>query len=102
MKKLLRLVLGLAILAVAVYLAILAYRKYAGPKDRVVFRTDTVRKGDLVRSITATGTVEPEEPLRLSCWAALPEERVAELLRLVPELPETLLPEELLPLERVV
>lgn len=61
MKKFIRLVLGLAVLAVIVYLGVLAYRKYAGPKDRVVFRTDTVRKGDLVRSITATGTVEPEE-----------------------------------------
>ena len=61
MKKLIRLILGLAILAAIVYLAVLAYRKYAGPKDRVVFRTDTIRKTDLVRSITATGTVEPEE-----------------------------------------
>jgi len=61
MKKLIRLVLGLVVLAAIVYLAILAYRKYAGPKDRVIFRTDTIRKGDLVRSITATGTVEPEE-----------------------------------------
>ena len=61
MKKLMRLVLGFAVLAVFVYLAILAYRKYSGPKDRVVFRTDSIRKSDLVRSITATGTVEPEE-----------------------------------------
>ncbi|MBR4665335.1 MAG: RND transporter, partial [Lentisphaeria bacterium] len=61
MKKFIRLILGLAILAVLVYLAVLAYRKYAGPKDRVMFRTDTIRKTDLVRSITATGTVEPEE-----------------------------------------
>ena len=61
MKKIIRLILGLAILAVLVYLAVLAYRKYAGPKDRVMFRTDTIRKTDLVRSITATGTVEPEE-----------------------------------------
>lgn len=61
MKKLIRLILGLAILALLVYLGVLAYRKYAGPKDRVVFRTDTIRKADLVRSITATGTVEPEE-----------------------------------------
>ena len=61
MKKFIWLILGLAILAVLVYLAVLAYRKYAGPKDRVMFRTDTIRKTDLVRSITATGTVEPEE-----------------------------------------
>ena len=61
MKKFIRLILGLAILAVLACLAVLAYRKYAGPKDRVVFRTDTIRKTDLVRSITATGTVEPEE-----------------------------------------
>ena len=61
MKKLIRLVLGLAILAVLVYLAVVAYRKYSGPKDVVMFRTDSVRKNDLVRSITATGTVEPEE-----------------------------------------
>ena len=61
MKKGMRLLLGLTVLAVLVYLAVTAYRKYAGPKDRVVFRTDTIRKTDLVRSITATGTVEPEE-----------------------------------------
>ena len=61
MKKLIRLVLGLLVLAVLVYLAVLGYRKYSGPKDRIVFRTDTIRSGDLVRSITATGTVEPEE-----------------------------------------
>ena len=61
MKKLFRLLLGLGVLAILVYAAVLAYRKYAGPKDRVVFRTETLRKSDLVRSITATGTVEPEE-----------------------------------------
>ena len=31
MKKFIRLILGLAILAALVYLAVLAYRKYAGP-----------------------------------------------------------------------
>ena len=61
MKKLVRLILGLLILAILFFLGTLAYRKYAGPKDRVVFRTDAIRKTDLVRSITATGTVEPEE-----------------------------------------
>ncbi|MBO4647296.1 MAG: efflux RND transporter periplasmic adaptor subunit [Lentisphaeria bacterium] len=61
MKKVLRLLLGLIILAAVVALAVYAYRKYSGPKDRVVFRTDTIRKSDLMRSITATGTVEPEE-----------------------------------------
>ncbi len=61
MKKIMRLLLGLIVLAAAVALAVYAYRKYSGPKDRVVFRTDTVRKSDLMRSITATGTVEPEE-----------------------------------------
>ena len=61
MKRVMRWVLGFAVLAVFIYLAVLAYRKYSGPKDRVVFRTDSIRKSDLVRSITATGTVEPEE-----------------------------------------
>ena len=61
MKKVMRILLGLIVLAALVALAVYAYRKYSGPKDRVVFRTDTVRKSDLMRSITATGTVEPEE-----------------------------------------
>lgn len=61
MKKVLRALIGLVILALVIYLAVLAYRKYAGPGDTMVFRTETVGKTDLVRSITATGTVEPEE-----------------------------------------
>ncbi len=61
MKKLLRYVLFFVILAGFVYLGYFAYRKYAGPKDRTVFRTEKIEKTDLIRSITATGTVEPEE-----------------------------------------
>lgn len=61
MKKLWHSLIGLAVLALVIYLAVLAYRKYAGPGETVVFRTETIGKTDLVRSITATGTVEPEE-----------------------------------------
>lgn len=61
MKKLLRYLLFFVILAGFVYLGYFAYQKYAGPKDRTVFRTSKIEKMDLMRSITATGTVEPEE-----------------------------------------
>ncbi len=61
MKKLLRYLLFFVLLAGFVYLGYFAYRKYAGQKERTVFRTAKIEKTDLIRSITATGTVEPEE-----------------------------------------
>lgn len=61
MKKVLRFLITIVILAVVIWLVVLAYRKYAGPKDRTVFRTEKLTKTDLTRTITATGTVEPED-----------------------------------------
>lgn len=61
MKKLIRFILFFAVLVALGYGGYLAYQKYAGPKERTVFRTEKIEKTNLIRSITATGTVEPEE-----------------------------------------
>ena len=61
MKKVLRLLLPVLILAVIAILAVWGYKKYAGPGEQLVFRTEKIARGDLMRTITATGTVEPEE-----------------------------------------
>lgn len=61
MKKILRLLLLILILAVIAILAVWGYKKYAGPGEQLVFRTEKIVRGDLMRTITATGTVEPEE-----------------------------------------
>ena len=52
--------------AVAVILAVAAgawygYRRFAGNKNQVQFRTESIEKGDLMSVISSSGTVEPEE-----------------------------------------
>ena len=61
MKKFIRLIITLVVLIVLCWLGWFAWKKYSGPEERVVFRTEPVIRTELVRSITATGTVEPEE-----------------------------------------
>ena len=61
MKKVMRWLVLILILAVIGVLAEWGYKKYAGPGDQLVFRTEKITRGNLMRTITATGTVEPEE-----------------------------------------
>lgn len=49
------------ILAIAVFLVAIIWGMTAKDGNSVKYRTSTVKKGDLVSSISATGTVEPEE-----------------------------------------
>lgn len=61
MKKLLRYCVTAVILAVLVAGGIWGYRRWFGQKVQTVFKTETVAKSDLASTISATGTVEPEE-----------------------------------------
>ena len=61
MKKILRIVIVIAVLALAAWGA---YRFYSGAKTEkpaVSFRTETVKRTNLQSYISASGTVEPEE-----------------------------------------
>ncbi|MBS1371647.1 MAG: HlyD family efflux transporter periplasmic adaptor subunit [Lentisphaeria bacterium] len=61
MKKLLRWFLTLVILAVLVVGGTWGYRRWFGQKTQTVFKTEAVERADLASTISATGTVEPEE-----------------------------------------
>lgn len=61
MKKIVKYLILVLILSVIGMLAVWGYKKYAPPGEVLVFRTEKITKGDLMRTITATGTVEPEE-----------------------------------------
>lgn len=61
MKKLLRWFLTLVILAVLVAGGTWGYRRWFGQKTQTVFKTEAVERADLASTISATGTVEPEE-----------------------------------------
>lgn len=60
-KKLLRLFVVLAILAALVYGGYWGYQRWFGQKTRTVFKTAALERTDLASTISATGTVEPEE-----------------------------------------
>ena len=61
MKNLLKSFLVILVLALILGAAYLGYRKYAGNDEKTVFVTEKAAKSDIMRSISATGTVEPEE-----------------------------------------
>ena len=61
MKSALKLIILLVIVAALVVLAVWGYRSYSDTGEKTVFRTDRLGKAELMRTISATGTVEPEE-----------------------------------------
>lgn len=61
MKKLLRLFVTLVILAALAGGGYWGYKRWFGQKTRTVFKTETAERADLASTISATGTVEPEE-----------------------------------------
>ncbi len=61
MKRLLRYVLTVVILAALIAGGVWGYRRWFGQKTKTVFKTEAVEKCDLASTISATGTVEPEE-----------------------------------------
>ena len=61
MKKMLRLLLVLVILGALAGGAYWGYQRYAGNKTTVRYNTEPVVRADIASTISATGTVEPEE-----------------------------------------
>ena len=59
LKKLLVLIIILGALAVG-WVVVRSYSR-GKAKDKAVFKTEEIVRGDVIRSISATGTVEPEE-----------------------------------------
>ena len=61
MKNFLKSSLVIFVLLIILGAAFLGYRKYANKDEKTVFITEKAVKSDIMRSISATGTVEPEE-----------------------------------------
>ena len=61
MKSTVKLIILLLIIAALVILAVWGYRSYSDTGEKTVFRTDQLARAELMRTISATGTVEPEE-----------------------------------------
>ncbi len=61
MKKVLKLLLVLIVLAALAAGGIWGYRTWLSKKDIVQFNTENVTRSDIFSTISATGTVEPEE-----------------------------------------
>jgi len=61
MKKIIKIAVPVLVLAVIAAAAWFAYRYFAGDQEEYTFKTEKVTRGDLVSSISASGTVEPEE-----------------------------------------
>ena len=61
MKKVVKTVIWLMILVGIGYGGYKIYLSYSTPTSRTVLKTETVTRTNIIRSISATGTVEPEE-----------------------------------------
>ena len=61
MKKILTIVIFLAVLALLGWGGMKLYRYYNAPKEKLVFKTEKIDRGDLRSTISASGTIEPEE-----------------------------------------
>ena len=61
MKSTLKLIILIVVIAALAVLAVWGYRSYSDTGEKTVFRTDRLGKAELMRTISATGTVEPEE-----------------------------------------
>ena len=72
MKRFIKMVLGLAVVLGLLGGAGYLYYVYYGPGSNqdTTFRTEPVTRGDLVVSISATGTVEPEEVIDVGAQVA--------------------------------
>ena len=61
MKSTVKLIILLLLIAALAALAVWGYRSYSDTGEKTVFRTDQLARAELMRTISATGTVEPEE-----------------------------------------
>ena len=61
MKRILTIVVSLAVLALLGWGGMKLYRYYNAPREKLVFKTEKISRGDLRSTISASGTIEPEE-----------------------------------------
>ena len=61
MKRILFILLTLAILALLGWGGFKLYKHYNAPKEKLVFKTEAIARGNLRSTISASGTIEPEE-----------------------------------------
>ena len=61
MKKLIRLLIAIAIIAVIITVLYITWQHFYGEKIAIDFKTEKIQYGDVISSISASGTVEPEE-----------------------------------------
>ena len=61
MKKFTGIVITIAIMAALACTGMLIYRSYAPQKSQIIFKTSVIERKNIMRSISATGTVEPQE-----------------------------------------
>ena len=61
MKKTVKILIGIVVIIAAIWIAKTLFFNQKSAPGKIVFNYETLSKGDIIRSISATGTVEPEE-----------------------------------------
>lgn len=61
MKKFFRYALTLVVIAVVISLGVLLWNRFYGEKQEIKFTTETIQRGKVASTISASGTVEPLE-----------------------------------------
>ena len=61
MKRIIGIMIAAVVLALLVWGSIALYRYYNTPQEKLSFKTETVGRGNLRSTISASGTIEPEE-----------------------------------------
>ncbi len=59
--KITKIIIVIAALSALGYTGVKMYRSYLPETSKTVFQTETIARNNIIRSISATGTVEPEE-----------------------------------------
>ncbi len=61
MKKIIKIIVALIILVIIGCTGFKVYQSYVPEEHQLAFKTENVKRADIMRAISATGTVEPEE-----------------------------------------
>ena len=61
MKRILTIIITLVILGALGWGGIMLYRYYNTPQEKLIFKSEKIARGDLRSTISASGTIEPEE-----------------------------------------
>ena len=61
MKRILTIIITLVVLGALGWGGIMLYRYYNTPQEKLIFKSEKIARGDLRSTISASGTIEPEE-----------------------------------------